>query len=180
MIYLRCSLKMRGQYCSLMTCLAVCGILMPIAYCDSDSNVPEDETIHNVGVVHFNNPKLLPSDFDASERYVFDLSQEEADPRQMGGIHIREEARKLALKFRKLSNEEIGVTAMQVGNLVFRNCAFLFQLQLTILLSLEDRLHLLVASFNFLPSKTLLEKLSSSQPCVPFLVLPIGGTNNCM
>ena len=81
---------------------------------------------HNIGIVHFNNPKLLPSDAEVDDsRYVFDTSQEDVDPRRMGGIHIREEARKLAFKFNKLSNEEIGVTAMQVCMSVYYQSSYI-------------------------------------------------------
>ncbi|ELT96784.1 hypothetical protein CAPTEDRAFT_205113 [Capitella teleta] len=91
-----------------------CSLLLILAAMGHSAEDPQTEDkMESVGIVHFNNPRLLPSDVEVPERYVFDTTQEDSDPRRMGGIHLREEARKLALKFRKLSNEEVGVTAMQ-------------------------------------------------------------------
>ena len=67
---------------------------------------------HNEGIVHFNNPKLLPDEVD--QGYVFDTSQEKPDSKKFGGIDLEEEAENLALKLLVISNTEIGVTRMQV------------------------------------------------------------------
>ena len=76
------------------------------------------EVLYSSGIVHFNNPKLLmeAESSDAEDaRGVYDTTQETVDPRKIGGIYIKTEARRLGSKLRMLSNQEIGVTAMQVG-----------------------------------------------------------------
>ena len=71
--------------------------------------------LHNL--LHLSQPKIVSHrdiDFELSDGYSFDVEQEPTYPRQMGGINIKEEARKLATKLRILSNEEMGITSMQV------------------------------------------------------------------
>jgi len=69
-------------------------------------------------LLQLSHPKIVihgDVDFELGDGYSFDLDQEPAYPRQMGGINIKEEARKLATKLRILSNEEMGITSMQVS-----------------------------------------------------------------
>ena len=54
----------------------------------------------------------------ASDGYFRDTSQEEVKP--FGGINIQYEAQKLSASLRWLSNDEIGVTTMQVCHLHLR------------------------------------------------------------
>ena len=53
----------------------------------------------------------------ASDGYFTDTSQEDLKP--FGGIKIQYEAQKLSASLRWLSNDEIGVTTMQVSLLIF-------------------------------------------------------------
>ena len=63
--------------------------------------------------VRFNNPALLSSDGDSAP-FPFDTTQEDPDPLKLGGIRLRDEAKQFAVRLRRLSNEEIGITTMQV------------------------------------------------------------------
>lgn len=63
--------------------------------------------------VRFNNPALLSSDVDSAP-FPFDTTQEDPDPLKLGGIRLRDEAKKFAVRLRRLSNDEIGITTMQV------------------------------------------------------------------
>jgi hypothetical protein len=90
-------------------------VLLALTSVSCVTDPQNDDEIDSIGIVHFNNPRLLPSDVEVPDRYTFDATQENTDPSRMGGIHLKEEARKLGLKFQKLANEEAGVTAMQVG-----------------------------------------------------------------
>ena len=68
-------------------------------------------------LIRIRTPKVVISsndEFEEGEGYVFGVEQEKASPRQMGGINIKDEARWLANKLRTLSNDEMGVTSMQV------------------------------------------------------------------
>jgi len=68
-------------------------------------------------IIHFNNPKLLPggqSFMNEDDTSEIDTTQDDSDPLKLGGLNIRDEARRFSVKLRTLSNEEIGVTAMQV------------------------------------------------------------------
>lgn len=62
--------------------------------------------------VRFNNPALLSSDGDSAP-FPFDTTQEDPDPLKLGGIRLRDEAKQFAVRLRRLSNEEIGITTMQ-------------------------------------------------------------------
>ena len=68
------------------------------------------------GRVHFNNPKLL-SDLVKNDDAEYTISnlEEKANPRQMGGIVIDDEASVLGSKLTVLSNIEIGATTMQAS-----------------------------------------------------------------
>ena len=58
--------------------------------------------------------KVKPQETIDDVLYDFDTSQEDPDPLKLGGISISEEAKKLSLKLRQISNDEIGVTTIQV------------------------------------------------------------------
>ena len=62
----------------------------------------------------FNNPKLLNNEEFDYDGYSLDSTQEEPDPKKLGGIVIQDEAMKLSSKLRTLSNAELGVMKMQV------------------------------------------------------------------
>jgi len=85
---------------------------------DSDkqtSNSQDEETYGSAGIVHFNNPNLLRElEKSLGDSYLYDRTQETADPKRIGGIRLKDEAHRLAYKFRMLSNEEIAVTDMQL------------------------------------------------------------------
>lgn len=49
------------------------------------------------------------------EGYVTDNKQEPVSPEMLGGIIIQHESQKLSARLRWLSNDEIGITNMQVG-----------------------------------------------------------------
>ena len=57
---------------------------------------------------------MAGSDLFDGEGYMADNPQEKPDPAQLGGIGIQNEANRLAAQLRMLSNQEIGVTDMQV------------------------------------------------------------------
>lgn len=64
--------------------------------------------------VRFSNPDMMSSDVGDGSSFPFDTTQEDADPLKLGGIRLREEAKKLSARLRRLSNEEMGITTMQV------------------------------------------------------------------
>ncbi len=67
-------------------------------------------------MVHFNNPKLFEGQWDVDyDDYSVDSAQERLSSEHFGGMDIEREAKKLAYKLRLLSNEEVGVTQLQVG-----------------------------------------------------------------
>ena len=88
-----------------------------MTFCE-DNEKPKENTGAQTGTIHFNNPKLLSelnSALFRGDGYFFDIhSQEAVDAKQMGGIVIQKEANRLAGRLRKMSNEEMAVTAMQV------------------------------------------------------------------
>ena len=90
-----------------------------------DPSQKEGDGSNPIGVVHFNNPKLLEGLDKEDDDFGYDMSQESTSPQLMGGIAIREEARILGKKLRKLSNVEIGVTSMQVCLLHAYTCSYL-------------------------------------------------------
>lgn len=65
----------------------------------------------------------------SDDGYFPDARQEPPDPSVLGGIRIEHEAQKLSARLRWLSNEEIGITKMQVMVLIIskilRNVIFL-------------------------------------------------------
>lgn len=72
---------------------------------------------------HKESNKISLRDVDGQERkqlmfsdesYYLDNRQVHVDPKQLGGIVIQDEAQKISAHLRWLSNEEIGVTKMQV------------------------------------------------------------------
>lgn len=63
--------------------------------------------------VRFSNPDMMSSDVGDGSSFPFDTTQEDADPLKLGGIRLREEAKKLSVRLRRLSNEEMGITTMQ-------------------------------------------------------------------
>ena len=65
------------------------------------------------GNVHFNNPKLLNEKMGYEGHHYY--KQDPVDPKKMGGIYIRTEANRLALRLRILSREEMRVPSLQVG-----------------------------------------------------------------
>ncbi len=82
-----------------------------------DSFAEDQEPVrHALGRVHFNNPKLL-SDLvkNADTEYTISNLEEKANPRQIGGIVIDDEASVIGSKLTVLSNNEIGATTMQVS-----------------------------------------------------------------
>ncbi len=97
---------------TLLLLLTVRKDCLTLADREGDKQIPQA-----AGIVHFNNPKLLENLNNQNDKdgiYMFDTSQEAVDPKKMGGIVIQQEAENFAYKFRMLSNEEVGVTAMQV------------------------------------------------------------------
>ena len=92
------------------------------------ANQADEDESKPIGVVHFNNPKLLEGLDEEDDLFGYDMSQESTDPQLMGGIMIKEEARILGSKLRRLSNDEIGVTSMQVRMLKKDVCASQSQL----------------------------------------------------
>ena len=107
-----------GAVRGLLALIVACSVLN--AACDEET-VKTASSSRSAPVVHFNNPRLLPRDLheedeEEDDEFAFDVTQEDPDPLKLGGISIKNEAKKFALRFRKLSNEEIGVTEMQVGN----------------------------------------------------------------
>jgi hypothetical protein len=80
----------------------------------------KENQLHSL--LHIRRPKITVNkndDFEESEGYIFGVHQGSSSPGQMGGINIKNEARWLANKLRILSNEEMGVTSMQVSSPLF-------------------------------------------------------------
>ena len=79
----------------------------------------EDQYSSAIVHLNFNNPSMLESGRAGGESNtgdgVYDTTQQEVDPRNIGGIQIELEAKSLRQKLRSLSNIEMGVLAMQVG-----------------------------------------------------------------
>ena len=100
-------------------------LVLPVGSNDALDELPAQRSSSHSGMVHFNNPKLLKGAdkaLNGGDGYAFDTRQEAVDPRKMGGIRIENEARRLSSKLRRLSNNEIGVTAMQVSvYIIFRS-----------------------------------------------------------
>ena len=76
----------------------------------------------NSGKVHLKHlgehGKSVPSLLN-EDGYFADTRQEKPDPHVLGGVHIEHEAQKLSAQLRWLSNEEIGITNMQVCTVNF-------------------------------------------------------------
>ncbi|XP_074642229.1 VWFA and cache domain-containing protein 1-like [Tubulanus polymorphus] len=127
------------KFCALRTVilvywLIVCGwqscLQIPTVECSGGNDAPRRHIRREVnaasstgggagggggGRVHFNNPKLLK---DAelefwTDGFWKDRRQESTDPKELGGIDIRNEATRLSVKLRRLTNEELRVPAMQ-------------------------------------------------------------------
>ena len=82
----------------------------------AEEQKPVRHAPHKLGVVHFNNPKLLSDLVKSGDtEYTVSTMEEKANPSQIGGIVINDEATVLGSKLRLLANNEIGVTTMQVS-----------------------------------------------------------------
>ncbi|XP_064624547.1 VWFA and cache domain-containing protein 1-like isoform X2 [Lineus longissimus] len=112
--------KMAGPSCCcclgrfLIVILVTSSLNLPIDAAKKHSRRTRDLGVS--GMVHFNNPKLLKDadrDLWTDDDWLKDRRQENLDPKKIGGIIITKEARRLSLKLKKITNEELGVTAMQ-------------------------------------------------------------------
>lgn len=102
-------------------------VFNPILICrtqdmDTAPDEKQQQAGHSSGIyVHFNNPKLLMAtqlEGNEDDEGAYDTTEDTVDPKKIGGVLIKEEAKKLGSKLRVLSNEEIGVMDMQVKSLM--------------------------------------------------------------
>lgn len=92
-----------------------CGVLL-LQMAISDEETAQTE--QKPSSIVFNNPKLLKNSKNKEyDGYIVESGQIIPDPQRFGGILIQDESHKLAIKLRSLSNQELGVSKMQVSRL---------------------------------------------------------------